>query len=429
MRRLLVALVLPVAVLSSACGSSGTKSSGAKPSSGAAGQTSAGVPAATAPAPGATAASPALAPVTVGFASLEGGAVSLPEVRVGFERGLDYVNTELGGVNGHRLRAEECRTDLTPESSVNCANQFVEKRVVASVQGVDVVADAGLPVIARAGIPEVGIVSFTPDVNKAKGEVFMTLWSPEEGLAAALIAQRDLGAKHVVVGESDTAGNRAFEKTIIQPIAKQLNINATVVFYPAQTDWASFAATILAKSPDGITFPAMTDQDCLGAIPALQSAGYTGPLEAGSCNQFLTKLDAGAVAGVITHDEYYWPSMVNAGSPSKVRNDIGVYERYMKAYPQYVNGFATLGFSLAVNLADMLRQTHGAMTAAMVKASLPTAHGPEFFNTTGYNCNGEGWPGTSSCYSGVLYAKATKDRTKQVLPFSPVNVSAVRPKS
>lgn len=423
-RRRLCPLAVAVVMLA-ACGSSKSSSSAAGSSGGGSTSSAPGGSAST----GTTkAADPNATPVTVGFANLEGGAVSLPEVRVGFEQGLKYVNSELGGLNGHQIKVASCKTDLTPESSVNCANQFVEKNVVAEIQGVDVVADAGLPVIQKAGIPQIGIVSFTPNVNKAKGDVFMTLWSPEEGITAALIAQKNLGAKKVVLGLSDTAGNRAFEGSIVKPIAQQLSMQVQVVYYPAQTDWASFSATILAKSPEGVSFPSIDDQDCLGMIPAFKAAGWSGPLEAGSCNQFLTKLDPGTAAGVITHDEYYWPSMLNDSSPAKVKQDVATYKRYMKDFPQYVDGFATLGFSLAVNAADMMRQTQGELTAPNLKTSLPKAHGPEFFNTTSYNCESAGWPGTTSCYSGVLYAKATKDRTKTVLQFSPVDVSAVRPK-
>src|SRR6185369_15145781 len=63
-------------------------------------------------------------PVLVGFHNLEGGVISLPEIRQAFESGVKYVNEELGGINGRPMKAETCNLDITPESSVNCANQF-----------------------------------------------------------------------------------------------------------------------------------------------------------------------------------------------------------------------------------------------------------------------------------------------------------------
>ncbi|MFV0309375.1 MAG: hypothetical protein ACK5OX_16720, partial [Desertimonas sp.] len=59
-----------------------------------------------------------LDPVVVGFHNLEGGAISLPGIRAGFEQGVRYVNERLGGINGHPLEVEACNVDITPESSV-----------------------------------------------------------------------------------------------------------------------------------------------------------------------------------------------------------------------------------------------------------------------------------------------------------------------
>ena len=118
-----------------------------------------GQPAATTGEP--VAADDSLEPVTFGFHNLEGGAISLPEIRLGFEEGIRYVNEELGGINGHPIEIESCNLEPTPESSVNCANQFVEAGVDVAVQGVDVAADAALPVLKQADIAEIALAAFT----------------------------------------------------------------------------------------------------------------------------------------------------------------------------------------------------------------------------------------------------------------------------
>src|SRR5215212_9927257 len=153
--------IMAVAVVGlAACGDDDDTTTGAttaeSTAASTAASTSAGGTATTAGAPTTTAAAKAadssMAPVVFGFHNLEGGALSLPEVRVGFEEGIKYVNEELGGINGHPVRIESCNLDITPESSVNCANQFVEKNVAVAVQGVDPSADAALPVLKQANI-------------------------------------------------------------------------------------------------------------------------------------------------------------------------------------------------------------------------------------------------------------------------------------
>jgi Periplasmic binding protein len=101
-------------------------------------------------------------PIKVGFVNSEGGAFSVPELRVGNEVAEDYINDHLGGVNGRPLHVTRCVTDGSPESSIDCANQFVEAGVVAAVEGTDLGGDAMLPILADAQIPLVGHVQFGP---------------------------------------------------------------------------------------------------------------------------------------------------------------------------------------------------------------------------------------------------------------------------
>src|SRR5205823_3077408 len=100
-------------------------------------------------------------PITLGLTNLEGGAISLPEVRNGMEAAIAYVNQH-GGVNGRPFKLLRCDVDGSPEKSVDCGNKFVEGKVMVAVEGVDVGADAMLPILKDAGIPLVGHVPFGP---------------------------------------------------------------------------------------------------------------------------------------------------------------------------------------------------------------------------------------------------------------------------
>jgi ABC-type branched-subunit amino acid transport system substrate-binding protein len=101
-------------------------------------------------------------PIRIGFVNSEGGAFSVPELRVGNEVAETYINDQLGGVNGRPLQVSRCTTDGSPEASIDCANQLVEDGVVAVVEGTDLGGDAMLPILADAGIPLVGHVQFGP---------------------------------------------------------------------------------------------------------------------------------------------------------------------------------------------------------------------------------------------------------------------------
>lgn len=370
-----------------------------------------------------------LAPVVVGFHNLEGGQISLPWIRQGFEQGVRYVNERLGGINGHPLKAVTCNTDVTPESSVNCANQFVEKDVVAAVQGVDVAADAALPILGQAGIPEIAFFPFSPTLDKSPGKAFVTLFSTEEVYAASLIAQQKLGAKKVAELIVDLPSGHAAYDEAVAPVAKKLGLDVQPFYYvQASVDWTSFAATVLTTKPDAIDFVAPTDADCTAAIPAFRSAGFTGVIHAGSCVEFRTQLPDSDIDNVINHNNFYESGMDKI--PAKVQGDLDVYREFMKeGAPDAVDTvYGPLGFEIAVDAATMLQQVPtDQLTAAGAMAALPTAKGTKFFTESPYDCANPTWPGTSACGSQVLFSKVLPGGKLQILDFAPVDVSSVVP--
>ena len=252
------------------------------------------------------AADDSLEPVVFGFHNLEGGSVSLPEIRYGFEEGIRYVNEELGGINGHPIEIESCNLDVTPESSVNCANQFVEAGVDVAVQGVDVAADAALPVLKQADIAEIALAAFTTGVNSSPGDAFVTLASTQEFLGADMKAMKELGTTHVAVVTLDLPTNHDYETEVTGPIIEQLGMESSFLYFQPQTDWTSFAAVIVGSGADGVSFPAPQEGDILGAIPALRAAGFEGPIHAGSTVAYLDQLDTDLLENIYNHKEFYY---------------------------------------------------------------------------------------------------------------------------
>ena len=394
--------------------------------------TTAGTGGGTVPMAAPVAADPSKSPVTVGFHNLEGGAISLPEIREGFESGMNYVNEELGGINGHPMKAEICKLDVTPESSVNCGNQFVEKNVVMAVQGVDVAADAMLPVIKQAGITEFGFYPFTGGVDKAVGDAYFSLFSQEEGFAADLVTQQKLGAKKEAVVQADLPAAHTFFDTVAKPTAAKLGMDIAPFYYPTQADWTTLAATILASNPDAVSLPAAEDSVCLAAVPALRSAGFKGYIHASSCSEIIDKLDAATLTNVISHNEFYYPTFTSI--PAKAQSDIDTYMKYIKRdFPDFKSlVYTQLGFHVAVQAADILRQMPGdPITAKDVHDNIAKAKGGEFFrdSNNGYDCSKPSWPGTTACGTGLIFTKITADKAKEPLPDQPVDVSGVRPTS
>src|SRR4051794_13150889 len=369
-------------------------------------------------------------PVLVGFHNLEGGSLSLPEIRQAFLSGVNYVNEELGGINGRPMKAETCNLDVTPESSVNCANQFVEKKVVVAVQGVDVAADAALPIWGQAGLVDIAFAGFTPGLNASRGKAFVTLFDTRDAAAQTLIMYQKLGDKKLALAAQDLPAAKQYFDTLTKPLADKLGLQVQPFYYSNTTDWTSFAATMLSTNPDAIDFGAATDEVCLASIPAIRNAGFKGNLHESSCSEYVDKLSPDLIDGIINHNEFYYPTFTSI--PAKPQHDLDIFQRYMKRDVPGLKSivYGELGFHIAVQAADMLRQVQGDITPQSVAKTLPTTKGPMFFRDTGYDCSKNYWPPDSAaCSAEVIYTKANKDRKKEPLSINPVDSSGVRPKA
>lgn len=370
---------------------------------------------------------PSLAPVVVGFHNLEDGTYSLPDVRKAFLAGVDYVNEELGGINGHKLEAKTCNVDVTPESVVNCGNQFVEDNVVLAVQGIDFAVDAMLPVLKSAGILNVAPNPLGASEDTAIGDVVVMGGSQAGGATiSSLFQARNSGAKKIAFVFADQPTLHTIYDGLA-PVTKKLGVETDAYFYPQPTDWTTFAPTVLAGNPDYIQLAAV-DADCLAAIPAFRSAGFTGTIDAGSCSGLVQTLDADQLKNVIVGSDRYTPDMTDL--PAKVQGDVDVFNKYMAKHPDITDpAQSRSGFYIAVQAAELLRGVTGDVTAKSVLEQGPKSTGTVFFSDTKYDCGNPSWPGTTSCTSTYLLSEITADRKLKLLPGQPVDLSEIFPQS
>ena len=95
-----------------------------------------------------------LDPVLVGLINMENSpAGSFPEARGAIEAAADWVNSELGGVNGRPVELVTCITDFSIEKSQSCAQEMVMAGVVAVTTGIDVGSNGSIPIFEQNEIP------------------------------------------------------------------------------------------------------------------------------------------------------------------------------------------------------------------------------------------------------------------------------------
>ena len=65
-------------------------------------------------------------PITIGMINQENTPVgSFPELSQAVQAAVEFVNNELGGIDGHPIRLEVCNTKFSAEGSTACAQQFI----------------------------------------------------------------------------------------------------------------------------------------------------------------------------------------------------------------------------------------------------------------------------------------------------------------
>lgn len=352
---------------------------------------------------GATAGGAAGAPVVIGFLDQEKGAVAFPDFGAGARAARAYLNAKLHGINGRSLKFVECSTDGSPETSIDCANRFVQAKVVAVLEGLDFGADAALPILKAAGIPLVGHTAFGAAQLVSKNAFFFGAALPAFGASPLKLMSKTLGVKSVVYMGQDNAVVRAFADSGVVPPAKRLGMKITTLFYSATNpDFTQTVTTALASHPDALFFTA-PEPDCTGLVAAIRQVGFKGPVFAGSCTAFIGA-ESQSAEGVYTSNDLWAPSAAASAPKDKAAQLKTFVTQMKKRSPKYVtSGFAQFSFSSTMDIAAILRNVKGKITAASVTRQLRATRKLPSFMGQPISCDGHQWPGQpSACASGVI---------------------------
>ncbi|MEU6091721.1 ABC transporter substrate-binding protein [Streptomyces sp. NPDC047085] len=381
-RPLMGAALSALALTMTACGSSGSDSTSDAPAAGASGK-----------------------PITVGYVNMEGGALSFPDVRIGAEAGVRYVNTELNGVNGRPLKLMRCDVDGTPEKSIDCANKFVEAKVAFVFQGIDPGVDAMLPILKSAGIPITGHSADAPGQQADANAMAFGTAAPAS-LSAPLKFYSQQGVRSYAFVLPEAPWGHAIADKVLKPASAALGMKPKVLFTDAANpDWSSLVATAMAGKPDMIGGPVLTDEQCAGFVGALKNAGYRGKVFGGTCTSAFAKaIGNEAAAGVVTFSDM-WRADGAESAPAAKQKEIKVFEKGMKAAgkPDTLNVFAEAPFSDAVNLARILSTIKGEITGPAVLDALKKTKDFDLFLGPVVTCDGTAWPGQSNCGNSILF--------------------------
>jgi len=367
----LLALVAVVALVATAC-SSGKGASGTAATAGA--KRAAG------------------APVVVGFVNQENAPPgSFPELRLGVQAAVRYVNEELGGVGGRPVQLASCATAGTPESSQACANQLLPRSPVAIIGGVDFGADTSLPIYERSALPYVG-ASPTVDAELTSSDAFMlTGGAPAELLGEASYLTDTVHAHRVSVLYVDLPGLLSSAAQIAGQILKKKGV-ADTKLVPEKADAPDLTPAVTTANggnPDAIAtvFPA---QGCSRVMQAKAALGVKARMVyPGACLERPVLAAGGAGA----EDAVFATSLLPYDGADP---DVATYRTKMRQYGRAaadasLSELAQTGFAVLVDLVRVLTEAgaRGPLTPATVTAQLKATRDHPGFMSHPFTCDGK----------------------------------------
>jgi branched-chain amino acid transport system substrate-binding protein len=344
--------------------------------------------------------------ILIGLVNEDEGVYAFPEFRIGAEVAFQAIN-DAGGINGAMIELVSCSTDLSPESSIDCANQMVEAEVAVAFTAIDLASDAALPIYQEAGIPYVTSNNWGDAQDSAEGSHLLHVASEGLSVGAFALAQ-ELGITDVAFVYEKSPATENIVSNIHPPLAEAFGLNLTSAGVDgAAPDWTAAVATAQAAGVD-LIYGLISEPSCTAMVQAARDAGFEGSIVAGACSQFMPVLGEDSV-GVYTVLDQLQPS-TKASAPPEIAANLTEYEGLMAdaGHEKYTEGYAVWAYGAARELGTILSSIEGEITSESAKAALsrdvivPGELGPDL------NCGSAPWPSSPAHCSSTISVYQTE---------------------
>jgi branched-chain amino acid transport system substrate-binding protein len=326
-------------------------------------------------------------PITIGMINQENTPLgSFPELRLGVEAAVEFINEELGGVGGRPIELVSCITTFSVEQSQACAQQMVQSGAVAVIGGIDVTSNGSIPVLEQNDLPYVGGIPVNFDEMRSPISFQFSGGAPGAFVAFADYAAREQGAQRIAIAYGEYQSIEVAALQFGAGTLRKLGVDEIVeVPFPiTTTDFLPVLTKANESNPDAI-FLGAADTACAPAMKTAHDLGIEAKVYlVGAC----------AAPGIAAEvgEEAVEGRIFNVEGPVGDSDREGalyfeVIGRYGDPALQAVSA-ATVSFRGAMNLYAILAELgpDGA-TSAEVLARLRAARNQPSFNGHPYTCD------------------------------------------
>lgn len=346
-------------------------------------------------------------PVLIGVQAPMEGPAAYPQTGYGAQAAEKYINEELGGINGRPVEIELCAGDNSPETAINCANEFVSNNVVAVLDAYDPSLGPQAPILTSAGIPIIGQLGAQGIADALPaGQAFYLSGPLETSALGSMTILNQLGKKSAALAVTEAPSSHGYVDNLIQPIAGELGITVTPLYAPTTNmNFSVMAATELASNPDVAGIIALPEDGCTGLFKALRQQGFTGTIFAGSCSQFIDDMGPDAAGAVV--QPRLWVPASRDYAPPQVQQELDAFASAMEAIDRGDEQSARSLYSFGglVDTAKILSTIQGEITSESIFTAMSAVKDFQTFAGATITCDGTQWPGRpSSCsHQGIFF--------------------------
>lgn len=352
-------------------------------------------------------------PVKIGLFDPSAGPVTNPGVAVGADAAVDYINNTLGGLNGQPIELVPCAVDgLAPETTIGCANQFVQDGVVATVDGYNTTSSAALPILESAKIPMIGQIPFD-SVTGARPENRVYFGPPQASfLVGALESFKEQGKKSVSLVLVDIPAAHQTIDAILGPVGKQMGLDVQGLYYPpTNPNFNAVASAIQSANPDVGGLMASPDEaTCTKLAQSLNSVGYQGIQFMAACTDFIETLGAKA-AGAEMYSPVWLPQAKDS-APELAQQQLDLATGYIEDAGDTADYYTYTTFATFVDIANALNTAKSELTGPAILATLKGLTNYQTFLGPVVNCNKATSP---NCTTEMLMYQVGDDQTMKPL--------------
>ncbi|MCU0310303.1 MAG: ABC transporter substrate-binding protein [Acidimicrobiales bacterium] len=346
-------------------------------------------------------------PIRLGMINQENTpAGSYPELSLAVQAGIEFINEQMGGVDGRPLVLDVCNTEFSAEGSTSCAQTFVEEEVPAVLGGIDVFGN-GIETLAQNGIPFVGGIPISAQSFTSPNSFQWSGGSQSAGVAFGWYAAEELGAKKVSIVYQDF-GSITDSAEAARKVLGDAGAEVQMVPYPVlATDLNPALTAAASSSPDAmIVFAA--DSGCKAGFDGVASLGIT------AATFYVGACAAPAIVDQVSVDntDGVYFNVDGPLSGDSAMPDGELYEGVVTAYGDGLDpvGAGTVSFRSLMNLYAILSQLGGDITPGAITAALQATDGAPNFGGHPYTCDGEQFDGLPALCSPQQILARMQDR-------------------